>query len=92
MLYARSMRRESVMKLVPRELSSVSGLERLLSKNMSSLVEGKSFSINNFSENLSSRIFQNFSDNAASLREELDFSFNISCKQLCDITCKKYMY
>lgn len=72
---ARSMRRESVMKLALQELSGVSGRKRLLSKNMSSLVEGKSFSINNFSENLSEQIFQNFSDNAASLSEELDFFY-----------------
>lgn len=62
----------SVMKLALQELSGVSGQKRLLSNNMSSLVEGKSFSINNFSENLSKK-FQNFSDNAASLSEELFF-------------------
>ena len=44
----------------------------LLQKNvyMSGLTKGKSFSINNFSENLSARIFQNFSDKVASLSEE----------------------
>lgn len=67
----------SVMKLALQELSGVSGPKRLLSNNMSSLVEGKSFSINNFSENLSKK-FQNFSDNAASLSEELVFLFFIS--------------
>lgn len=77
-----------VMKLALQELSGVSGRKRLLSKTMSSLVERKSFSINNFSENLSEQIFQNLSDNAASLSEELDFFFfiNTSCKLFSDIT------
>lgn len=81
MACARSVLRKSVMKLAPRELSGVSGRKRLLSKNMSSLAEGKSFSINNFSENLSAGIFQNFSDNVASPSEEVDFVFLFtSCK------------
>lgn len=78
MLCARSMRRESIMKLAPQELSGVSGRKRLVSKNMSRLVEGKSFSINNFSENLSAQISKTFWTTQRLLSEE--FFFHTSSK------------